>query len=119
MTRIDPTDLIDLAILLLIRDEQVSARTAVPAIQRWGAPVFQPTADVVASRIRNLIHLDHIDVDGPPEDGLLSLTPEGHAHAAALLSQPERGDCTPVQLAYAMRLGLAQQLPNPEAVPAG
>ena len=119
MTRIDPTDLIDLAILLLIRDEQVSARTAVPAVQRWGAPVFQPTADVVASRLWQLIQLDHIAIDGPATEGRLSLTPDGHAHAAALLARPERGDCTPVQLAYAMRIGLAQQLPNPEAVPAG
>lgn len=112
MTRISPNDLIDLAILLLARDARVSARTAVPAVQRWGAPVFQPTADVVAGRLWDMVQQDHVTIDGTWEDGVICLTAEGHAHAATLLSRPERGDCTPVQLAYAMRLGLAQQVPN-------
>lgn len=116
MTRLDPNDLIDLSLLLLARAEHVTPRTAIPTVQRWGAPAFQPTADVVAGRLWELVRLDFIRIDGDMRQGTLRPTEAGQGHAACLLARQERGDCAPVHLSQALRLALSAALPNPAAI---
>jgi hypothetical protein len=117
MRHLDSQDLIDLSLLLLARDTDVTARTAVPAVQRWGAPAFQPAADDVAGRLWELVRLNLLHVGAGSAGGYLGLTEEGRAHAASLLAREECGTCRPVHIAQALRMALADALPEPAARP--
>jgi hypothetical protein len=118
MTQLDANDLIDLSLLLLVRDQSVTTRTAIPAVQGWGAPAFQPTGDVVAGRLWDLIRAGLVRIEGPWHDGALEITEEGRGHAVALLGRQDPGNCAPVHLSYALRLALAAALPEAAPHPA-
>lgn len=119
MANLDANDLIDLSLLLLTRDAAVDQRTAIPAVQRWGAPAFQPTADLVASRLHELLQSRFLILRAQSGRQMLHPTAEGEGYAAALLARQETEPCAPVHLACALRLALADALPDPVARGAG
>lgn len=118
MDRLQPHQLIDLCLTMLAADGNVGASRAVATVQRMGAPEFQPTREVIESRLAQLSGAGCIAVGGEAIGAAtvdaLALTPVGKEYALSLVKSRDAASCTHLRLCFALKLGLADLLPANE-----